>query len=184
MKNAVRVLSCGVILGLASAGTIAAVNPITPGLTSSEGSIQITLDVAQGIQIQELSNIQLDLNGLAAGNDLIGRDTFCVGAVGFKSYSIRFDSATATSGFELQGSTERLPYNVTFTSDTAENATGTATNADGTITTTYSPKSGYLCTSDAADHNAQVIVTVPTGVWEAAADPSYSDTLTVTVSGE
>ncbi|WP_295802343.1 hypothetical protein [uncultured Microbulbifer sp.] len=184
MKNAVRALSAAMILGFASSASIAVDNPATPGLTTSEGSIDITLNIAQGIQIQELTNIALDLDGVAAGNDLIGRDTFCVGTVGFAGYKIQFDSATSvTDGFLLQGSSETLPYNVAFTANTATGATGVQTNTDGTMTPTYTPNTGYSCV-DAAEHNAQVIVTVPAAVWEAAADLSYTDTLTITVSGE
>lgn len=187
MKNAARVLGCAVVLGLASAGTTAEVNPPTPGLTNSEGSIDITLTVNQGIQIQGLTDIDLALDGIAAGSNLVGRDTFCVGAVGFTGYKIQFASATATSaatsGYELAGTAENLAYNVAFSTNTAPAAVGAQTNSDGTMTPTYAPRAGYSCADD-TEHNAQVIVTVPAAVWETATETSYTDTLTITVSGE
>ncbi|HEY8567529.1 hypothetical protein [Microbulbifer sp.] len=184
MKNAARVLGCAVVLGLASAGTTAAVNPPTPGLTNSEGSIDITLEVTQGIQIKGLDDIALSLDGVAAGTDLVGRDTFCVGARGFSNYTIQFDSANAATGFQLTSAAQNLNYNVAFSDVTADTETGTdVTNADGTLAQKYAPKAGYGC-ADETVHNAQVIVTVPSTVWETATETSYTDTLTITVSGE
>ncbi|QKX15842.1 hypothetical protein [Microbulbifer sp. YPW1] len=183
MKLAARKACGAMIFGLISSASIAEFNPTDPGLTSSEGNLKITLNVAQGIQIQGLTDIALDLNGIAAGNDLIGRDTFCVGAIGFSNYKIQFDSATApTDGYLLDGVGETLAYNVAFSANTANTATGVQTNSDGTMTSTYTPNTGYSCAD--SEHNAQVIVTVPAAVWETASELSYSDTLTITVSGE
>lgn len=184
MKLAARKACGAMIFGLISSASIAATNPTDPGLTSSEGDLQITLTVSQGIQIQGLTNIALDLDGVAAGNDLIGRDTFCVGAVGFAGYKIQFDSAaTPADGYLLSGTGESLAYDVAFSTNTATTATGVQTNTDGTMTPTYTPNTGYSCADD-SEHNAQVIVTVPAAVWETASELSYSDTLTITVSGE
>lgn len=189
MKQVIRSFSA-MFLSIAAISATAATDGVVGG-ASSEGEIGISLTVNEAIIVKNLSDIDFTVDGsTAAGTDLIGRDTFCVGGIGFTDYSIEFESGTAgaDSGFKLVGSapTVTMDYTVGFTTNTADTESGTAPAGDGVMPGSFSLDGDLACaaTDTVADNNAQVVVTIPSDQWEAAAESSYSDTLYVTVTGQ
>lgn len=189
MKNVARSLGAA-LFTLAAMSAVAATQDGDIDETSSTGTVDITLNITSAIVVANLDSIPMTADGTTPANTALeGRDTFCVGGFGFANgaYAIEFESATAVansaSGFQLDGSSHDLTYNVAFTSDVAPTASGAAVdNSTGQMAGTFALNEGVDCPT--ADNNAQVIVSVPATEWESALDSSYTDVLTITVTGQ
>lgn len=155
---------------------------------ASEGSFDIILNVNSAIVVKMLDDMTLTVDGATPDAPIVDRENICVGGIGHTQYSVNLSSAQGglNSGvFQLLGSggTDTLNYNVAFANDIDSGSTGdtTSTGSGNINASAYALADNLSC---ASGENAQVIVSVPAIEWQAAVDPTYSDTLTITVSGE
>jgi len=172
---AATALSCSLSALAASDGDV--------GSSNSSGTTEITLEVGNLIVVRNLKDIDLTTAGTAAGSDITGSETLCVGGLGFTGYTVQLDSTNggaSTGTYELGNGTDTITYQVAFDDDTAS-ASGTAPDATtGSVATTFSNLGTLSCSAD----NARIFVTIPAAQWETISDTTnLTDTLTVTVAG-
>lgn len=181
-KMTIRTLAVAA-LAAASLNTFAA-NDGTVGSSSSSGDFDITLTVATQIVATNFDDMPLDTASATLGNPIEGFEDICVGGIGFANYSVNLASTNGVSGggsgsndFQLNGSSQDLPYTASFIDNTSSTS-GTAADSAGDVAGSFARTSNVACASD----NARVIVSIDSADWETATEASYSDTLTVTVT--
>jgi len=145
---------------------------------TSSGTLDVTMNVPALALIENLDSISVNWSNA----DVSGQDTFCIWST-TGGYNVTVDSLNgAGSGFVAVDGANSLTYSVVFNDDT-DPTTGTAMN-DGdnlaslaTLDTSFPPG----CAGD----NAVLEVTFPyTGNLDSAAQGTYTDTMTLTVSPE
>jgi len=145
----------------------------------------ITLEVEPSITIRNLGDIDLSNSGITLGQAIKGSEDFCVGGIGFSNYTVNLSSSNGSTGgggsssYELGGSSENIPYAVTF-SDDLSGTSGIAPSGLGDVPGSFPRKTDETCLTD----NARVYITVSPSDWENANEPFYTDVLTVTVSSQ
>jgi hypothetical protein len=152
----------------------------TVGPTSS-GTLDVTMNVPALALIENLDPIVLNWSS----TDVTGQDTFCIWST-TGGYNITVDSQNgAGGGFVAADGAANLTYSVIFNDDT-DPTTGTAVTDGVNLSTTPS-----LATADSsfppgcAADNAVLQVTFPySGNLDSAAQGTYTDTMTLTVSPE
>ncbi|WP_444902147.1 hypothetical protein ACJJIG_04230 [Microbulbifer sp. SSSA007] len=145
----------------------------------------IVLEVEPNITIRNLGDIDLSNSGITLGQIIKGSEDFCVGGIGFSNYTVNLSSSNGStggggsSGYELGGSSENIPYTVTF-SDDLTGTSGIAPGGLGDVPGSFSRRTDESCISD----NARIYISVSPSDWENANEPFYTDVLTVTVSSQ
>lgn len=169
-------------LATAAANGLAAQDGVA-GSNSSSGNFDITLTVPTQIIVKNFDDMALTTTGATLGDAITGTEEFCVGGIGFASYSVNLESQNGSTGgsgsapFQLNGSGQNLPYAAAFVNNTTS-TTGDDADTNGDVPGSF-PRAGNLaCATD----NARVIVSIDSADWESAVETSYSDTLTVTVA--
>ncbi|MCO1335688.1 hypothetical protein MO867_15230 [Microbulbifer sp. OS29] len=174
-KTVVRSLFAAVTAGAlltASAVSMAA---------SDSASSDITLSFTPTIEITRVDN--LGIANPTLGTDAIGSEDFCVGGLGFSTYSITFASNDGENDTEFSltdDGTNHVPYSVGF--DNSLSGTFNTVTA-GDALQDQSRNASSCGSSD----NARFQVTVANSDWENATilnGTSYSDTLLITVASE
>ncbi|WP_444942749.1 hypothetical protein ACJJIK_10880 [Microbulbifer sp. ZKSA006] len=176
-KNAVRTLFSAIAAGTLfsiSAGSIA------ESVTASESS-EITLSFTPSIEITRVDNVAIA--DPALGTDAVGIEDFCVGGLGFSTYSITFESNDTNNDSEFSltdDGTNHIPYSVGF--DNSTSGTFTTVVAGDALT----GQSRNIASCGSSD-NARFQITVANSDWETSSvlnGTSYSDILTITVASE
>ncbi|AWF80072.1 hypothetical protein BTJ40_04140 [Microbulbifer sp. A4B17] len=163
-----------------AAGTLFSFSASSLAAEASEDSV-ITLSFTTSIEITRVDDLEIE--DPASGTSAEGIEDFCVGGIGFSTYSVTFESTNgdATDPFKLtDGGTTSIPYSVGFDNSTSGSFT---TVTEGTPLTGQS-RNVAAC---ASDDNARFQVTINNSDWETATvlnGTSYSDTLTITVASE
>lgn len=178
------------VLAAAALNASAASNP--PGATSgsSEGSLDINLNLTPFIIVNGFEDMTLDAT---SNSDISGTDNLCVGGFGFQTFSVEFGSlngnakvgtSSATDPFLLvDGSTsETIPYSVGFAKG-ASAAAADATSNDGTLGTTFQRDAAdTISACETGGENATLFVSVNASAWQAVDGDTFTDTLTVQVT--
>ncbi|UHQ54769.1 MULTISPECIES: hypothetical protein [unclassified Microbulbifer] len=181
MKKGLRALIAAVTAAI-TVSAFAVTQDGSVDSAASSGTVDINLNITPAIVISGLTTIDLSADAASTSGDLTGSDTFCVASIGFSNYEVTLTSGTAGAGtYELAGTSQNLPYSVEYTSDTALD-TGDAPNGTGIVepAAPYVPAQGLTCSAD----NAKLIVNVAESQWLSATEQSYTDTLTIQVSGQ
>ncbi|AWF80070.1 hypothetical protein BTJ40_04130 [Microbulbifer sp. A4B17] len=145
----------------------------------------IELEVEPSITIRNLGDVDLSNSGTLFGQSIEGSEDFCVGGIGFSSYTVNLSSANGSTGgggsnaYELGGSSEQIPYSVAF-SDNLGATSGVSPGSLGDVPGSFSRTEDESCLSD----NARIYISVAPSDWENASEPFYTDVLTVTVSSQ
>jgi len=168
----------GALAGLAPAAMAADQGAID---ATSEGSLEVTLELPELVRISDLDDIDL---GTFAGAALDGTDDVCVWST-TRAYSITATGDGGGGSFTLTGnnpSGDTLDYAVEW----AENAGQTSgiTLTSGTSLDNRTTNATSTDCNGGNDNNATVIVAVADDDLAAVTADSYSGTLTLLVAPE
>lgn len=182
-KAAKGLVAGGIAVMIAANGFAA-----TQGTTgaTSEGTLDITLNVLDEVRISNLTDITL---GDFVGADLTGSSDACIYRSGTGLYQITAEGSGAANAFELSdGGTNTVEYTVSF------QEVGAATSTDLTSGTPVSGTAGDPASETCANpdpdptagplNTATISVTVAQGDLAALPAASYSGTLTLSVAPE
>ncbi len=176
MSFSLSKIAKGLALGgfaAAMASSAMAATQGTAGFTST-GSVIISIDVNDEVQISNLTDINL---GAFAGVDLTGSSPACIYRNGpATTYQITGTGSGAANAFTLTDGTNTVPYTVNYTDDSVTSAmtTGTALlGQDGADDDT-----GCANTGD----NGTIAVTVTAANAAALPASTYTGTLTLVVA--
>jgi hypothetical protein len=174
MKTRNKVLAT-VIAGLISTSAFAATDG-SMGSTS-EGRIDLDLEVLDSVEITGLADVDFGQYGGTDIGDINGGDSYCVYRNGADGYTI---TPTSTNGsFALTGATgDSINYSVKLA--------GAATGADLASAVSYNSASSTFSGSSARDcggsDNASVDVSIAEDDIRTASTGTYADTLILLVS--
>ncbi|WP_444939958.1 hypothetical protein ACJJI3_12700 [Microbulbifer sp. ZKSA004] len=173
-KNVVRTLFSAI-----AAGTLFSISAASMA-DSASASSDITLSFTPTIEITRVEN--LTIADPTLGTDAVGTEDFCVGGLGFSTYSITFDSNDGENDteFTLTDGTNNVPYSVGFDNSTSGTFT-TVTEGDALTGQTRN------IASCGSSDNARFQITVANSAWETATvlnGTTYTDTLLITVASE
>jgi len=167
----------GALAGLAPAAMAADQGAID---ATSEGSLEVTLELPELVRISDLDDIDL---GTFAGAALDGTDDVCVWST-TRAYSITATGDGGGGSFTLTGNTsgDDLAYAVEW-ADNAGETSGTTLSSGTTLTGRTTNATSTDC-NGGNDPNATVIVDVADTDLAAVTADSYSGTLTLLVAPE
>jgi len=167
----------GALAGLAPAAMAADQGAID---ATSEGSLEVTLELPELVRISDLDDIDL---GTFAGAALDGTDDVCVWST-TRAYSITATGDGGGGSFTLTGNTSGVPLD--YAVEWAENAgqTSGTTLSTGTVLSGRSTTATSTDCNGGNDNNATVIVAVADDDLAAVPADSYSGTLTLLVAPE
>ncbi|WP_445360415.1 hypothetical protein ACJJIL_17965 [Microbulbifer sp. EKSA005] len=173
-KNVVRTLFSAI-----AAGTLLSISAASMAATDSANS-DITLSFTPTIEITRVDN--LTITDPTLGTDAVGTEDFCVGGLGFSTYSITFDSNDGENDteFTLTDGTNNVPYSVGF-DNSISGSFETVTIGDA-----LTGKTRNIASCGSSD-NARFQITVANSDWETATvlnGTTYTDTLLITVASE
>ena len=174
MKTRNKVLAT-VIAGLISTSAMAAIDG-TVGATS-EGRIDLDLEVLDSVGITALNDIDFGQYGGTDTGDINAGDAYCVFVNGGDDYNI---TPTSTNGkFSLVGTLgDEIDYTVKMV-DAATGAASATAVSYNVASATFSGSSARDCGST---DNASVDVSITEAEVGAATTDTYSDTLILLVS--
>ena len=174
MKTRNKVIAT-VIAGLMSTSAMAALDG-SMGSTS-EGRIDLDLEVLDSVQISALNDVDFGQYGGADTGDINGGDAYCVFRNGGDGYTI---TPTSTNGsFALTGGTgDSINYTVRL----AGAATGAASAAAVSYNTASGTFSGNAATDCGGANNASIDVSITEADVRAVSSGTYADTLILLVN--
>lgn len=179
MKNITRATLLASALFTSGVGFAATQGTI--GATS-EGTIDIEVDVQDLVRISGLSDILLGFDATVAG-DVVGSSTACIYRNGAGTYSVEATGDGAADAFILANGVNTLPYSVSWDDEVSgANAAGVTS---GTVLTAQSGANTQAddC-SVGGGANAFVEITVDRNDVVAAPIGTYTGTLTLLVTPE
>jgi hypothetical protein len=180
------------VSGSALAATQGALVHGTDTSITSEGSLDVLLNIDYVIQVNKLDDIDLGNFRNGIDSDLVGQDSFCV-FTNAPSFSVVFAGGNA-AGFEMKETNNnalRIPYGVEIaTIDTSnvrsnfENVTHNVPHVN--INETRNRKNCNIDNGNSVSYlpNLELKVTVDDLVMLDAIPGSYKDTITVVASPE
>jgi len=177
MAFTINKLGKGIALAslLAAAGTAYSAENGSLGATSS-GSLDVSVEVADRVQISGLDDI--DFGAYGGTGSLDGNDAFCVYRNGTGAYDVTINSAQADSGdFRLSDGSNFITYSVTFNDDAA--ITGGTDVSSGDSLAGNGSANSLTC---GGANNASLGVSIAEDALQAAASGDYTDTITLVVA--
>ncbi|MFC6980620.1 hypothetical protein [Microbulbifer taiwanensis] len=167
---------------MATSFSVFAASDGTVDSVSSTGTSEITLTVGNLIVARMFGDIGLTTDGATVGSPITQTEEICIGFLGFTGYTVQLDSANGTAGtgtYTLDNGTETISYDVAFDDDETAGS-GTSPNGTGAVPGTFTNNGNLGCSSE----NARIFISIPAAQWEGiSSTASFTDTLTVTVSG-
>jgi len=147
---------------------------------TSEGNLEVTLELPELVRISDLQDIDL---GTFAGAALDGTDDVCVWST-TRAYSITATGDGGGGAFTLTGNTggDFLAYTVEW-AESAGQTSGTALTSGTSLDNRTTTATSTDC-NGGNDNNATVIVAVAEDDLAAVTADSYSGTLTLLVAPE
>lgn len=175
-------------LTLAPLSAIAATNPTSASADSSQGELEITLNLAPHIIITGLEDMTIN----ASATDVTQTDNICIGGFGFTNFNVSFGSLNGNADVNTPDSSapflladtstgETIPYSVGF-ANSASAGTADETSTDGSLNTDFARAAGATaasCLSNA--ENATLFVGINAADWQDVEGTAFTDTLTVMV---
>ncbi len=182
-----------ILSGSAFAATQGALVHGTDTSITSEGSLDVLLNIDYVIQVNKLDDINLGTFRSGITNDLVGQDEFCV-FTNAPSFSVVFAGGN-TAGFELEEESDsslRIPYGVEMATIDENDARSAFSNVNHNvpfvnINETRNRRNCEMSnTSGGVEYlpNLELKVTVDDIAMMDAIPGSYKDTITVVASPE
>ncbi|HSG89841.1 MAG TPA: hypothetical protein VLA56_11565 [Pseudomonadales bacterium] len=167
--------SLSLAAALAASPAVLAANDGSLGASSS-GDLQVTMSVADRVQVTRLDDIVL--GGYGGTGDMVGAEAFCAYRNGTGLYALTLSSANALAGqFRASNGPKFISYVVRIDDDTDA--------SDGALTTSGATRTGLAgsgtSVSCGAADNAAVEITFAEADLQGAAAGAYADTLTLLV---
>jgi spore coat protein U-like protein len=171
--------SIALVSALAAPGTALAATQGSLDATASEGTLGVSVEIEDRVQITGLNDIDFGVYG--GTGPLSQSDGFCVYRNGTGLYDIALASATgAGTDFEVTDGTNNAVYTVKFDDDADASDASDVDNGDS-VTGAQGDGASQDCTGSGGV-NASLQLTFSEAELQSMATGTYADTITLTVT--
>ena len=162
----------------ASAGAMAATNPLLPTVSQSTGDIIVTVDKGHAMQISELDDVYLGVHQSSVTLAQVD-EAICVYGTNAAGYTVQADSANQGglfAGFRMQNGGFFVDYFVNWT-----DSSGTSGLLEGFASAVHTGNDLNLNCGAVGNTNTTISINVEPTTFDAAPTALYTDTLTLLV---